>query len=142
MIMRVETGDQDSVSCSVCNRENTTITDPDSGEIVCNNCGMVISEKIEDITHLERRASASTLEVDRRTSTGAPSSLARHDRGLATLIGRLDKDAGGQKIVNSARFTFERLRTWDSRIRLNSSTDRNLSKAFCELHLLEDKLGL
>jgi transcription initiation factor TFIIB len=143
MIMEIDRDRKDvSQTCSICKLDNTAITDPDSGEIICNKCGMVIFEKIEDMTHLERRASASTLEVDRRPRTGAPSSLARHDRGLATLIGRPDKDAGGQEIVNSARFTFERLRTWDARIRLNSSTDRNLSKAFSELHLLKDKLGL
>ena len=49
MRMRTEKGDKDSISrCSICNIKNTTITDPDSGEIVCSNCGMVISDKIED----------------------------------------------------------------------------------------------
>ena len=32
MIMKIETDDQDS-RCSICNRENTTISDPNSGEI-------------------------------------------------------------------------------------------------------------
>ena len=90
--MRVETGDQDSVSCSVCNRENTTITDPDSDEIVCKNCGMVVSEKIEGIIHQERRIH-SFEEADRNAGTGAPSSLARHDIGLSTVIGRENRDA-------------------------------------------------
>jgi transcription initiation factor TFIIB len=102
---------------------------------------MVISDKTEDIIHQEGRASTFE-EANKKARTGAPSSLARHDRGLATIIGRSDKDASGQKIVNSTRSTFERLRTWDSRIQVNSSTDRNLSKAFSELHLLKDKLGL
>jgi transcription initiation factor TFIIB len=55
MRMRTEKGDKDSISrCSICNIKNTTITDPDSGEIVCSNCGMVISDKIEDTIHPER----------------------------------------------------------------------------------------
>jgi transcription initiation factor TFIIB len=100
MTMEIDIDGKDiSQTCSIGNLDNTAITDPDSGEIICNKCGMVISGKIEDITHLERRASVSTLEVDRRPNTGAPSSLARHDRGLATLIGRPDKDADGHKIV-------------------------------------------
>ena len=71
-----------------------------------------------------------------------PLPSARHDRGLTTIIGRSGKDASGQKIVSSTSSTFERLRTWESRIQVNSSTDRNLSKAFSQLHLLKDKLGL
>jgi hypothetical protein len=45
--MMIEKGDQDLVSrCSVCNQENMAITDPSSGEIICSNCGIVISDKI------------------------------------------------------------------------------------------------
>jgi transcription initiation factor TFIIIB Brf1 subunit/transcription initiation factor TFIIB len=42
--------------CSMCNKDDTTITDPESGEIICSNCGMVICERIEDTIHQERRA--------------------------------------------------------------------------------------
>jgi transcription initiation factor TFIIB len=127
--------------CTNCSSYQAAITDPESGEIICSNCGMIISDKIEDTIHSERRMH--TFEdVDNRARTGAPSSLARHDMGLSTTIGRSDNDANGQKIVSSTRSTFERLRTWDSRIQVNSSTDRNLSKAFSQLHLLKDKLGL
>ncbi|MGH9978578.1 MAG: transcription initiation factor IIB [Nitrososphaeraceae archaeon] len=139
--MRLETGDQDSVSCSVCNRENTTITDPDSGEIVCNNCGMVISEKIVDTIHQERRIH-SFEEADRNARTGAPSSLARHDMGLSTVIGREDRDANGQIIDTAMRSKIGRLRTWDFRTRMHTSGDRNFMKAFEQLDRLKEKLGL
>jgi transposase len=44
MIMRTEKEDKDSISrCSICNRKNTTITDPNSGEIICSNCGVVVA---------------------------------------------------------------------------------------------------
>jgi transcription initiation factor TFIIIB Brf1 subunit/transcription initiation factor TFIIB len=34
--------------CSGCNNEPTTmITDPEASEVICSNCGMVISDKIE-----------------------------------------------------------------------------------------------
>jgi transcription initiation factor TFIIB len=130
-----------STICTSCGSSQAVITDPESGETICSNCGMVISDKTDDIVHQEGRAYA-IEEVNKKARTGAPSSLTRHDRGLATIIGRSDKDASGQKIANSTRFTFERLRTWDYRIQVNSSTDKNLSKAFSELHLLKDKLGL
>jgi transcription initiation factor TFIIB len=142
MIMIIEKGDQGSVSrCSTCNQENTAITDPNSGEIVCSNCGMVISDKIDDDIHPERRMHTFG-DVDKRARTGAPSSLARHDMGLSTIIGKENKDASGQKIDTAMRSKLERLRTLDSRTRMRTSGDRNLAKAFGQLERLKEKLSL
>ena len=68
--------------------------------------------------------------------------MSRHDRGLATLIGKPTRDAGGQKLDTNARLTYKRLKTWDDRVQLQSSSDRNLWRAFSELNMLRDKLGL
>lgn len=142
MIMMVEKEDQDSVSrCSICDMENTTITDPNSGEIVCSNCGMVISDKIEDTIHPERRTSTFE-EAHERARTGTHSSLARHDMGLSTIIGKENRDARGQLIDAEMRSEIERLRTWDLRTRMRKSGDRNLMKAFEQLDRLKEKLGL
>ena len=131
----------ESVKCSVCGRMQTAITDPESGEVVCSYCGLVISEKDIDLANPERRA-FTTEESDNRVRTGAPTSLSRHDRGLATLIGKPTRDAAGQKLNTNARSTYKRLKTWDDRVQIHSSTDRNLWMAFSELNLLRDKLGL
>jgi transcription initiation factor TFIIB len=142
MIMMIEKGDQDSVStCSICNKANTTITDPNSGEIICGNCGMVISDKIEDAIHPERRM-YTFEDGDKNVRTGAPSSLARHDMGLSTIIGRENKDASGQKIDTGMRSKLERLRTLDFRTRMRTSEDRNFTRAFVQLERLKEKLGL
>src|ERR687887_2897410 len=93
------------IKCSICNSTNnnnhhqtryTIITDPNSGEIICSNCGMVISDKIQE-TRQEWRT-FNTQEENDRNRTGMPTSLARHDMGLSTIIGRTDKDASGYKI--------------------------------------------
>ena len=138
----IEKGDQDSVSrCSICNKANTTITDPNSGEIICSNCGMVISDKIEDAIHPERRMH--TFEDgDKNVRTGAPSSLARHDMGLSTIIGRENKDASGQKIDTAMRSKLERLRILDFRTRMHTSGDRNFMRAFGQLERLKGKTRL
>src|ERR671910_1928979 len=142
MIMMIEKEDQNSVSrCSICNQENMAITDPNSGEIICSNCGVVISDKIEDTIHPERRMF--TFEgANRNARTGAPPSLARHDMGLSTVIGRENKDASGQKIDTAMHSQIERLRTWDLRTRMHTSGDRNFMKAFGQLKRLKEKLGL
>jgi transcription initiation factor TFIIB len=132
--------EKNTVSCSACNKDNTAITDPECGEILCSNCGMVISDKIEDTSHQERRAS--TLEADKVARTGAPSSLARHDMGLSTIIGRENTDARGQLIDTAMRSKIERLRTWDLRTRMSKSGDKNLVRAFEQLDRIKEKLGL
>ena len=102
---------------------------------------MVISEKSEDITNPEWR-SFTPEEKNSRSRTGAPTSLAKHDRGLATIISKTGKDASGQKLDANMYSTFKRLRIWDSRTQYSGGTDRNLVLAFSELDLLKDKLGL
>ena len=134
---------QTSIICSTCNNDQTSVTDPESGEIVCGNCGMVMLDNIQE-ERPEWCSFTTTDEVNnsRRSRTGMPTSLARHDRGLATMVGSEDKDASGHKIDAAMRFTMNRLRIWDFRTQAHTSTERNFIQAFSELDRLKDKLGL
>ncbi|MGC1929269.1 MAG: TFIIB-type zinc ribbon-containing protein [Candidatus Nitrosopolaris sp.] len=127
------------VVCSIC-KSNNVITDPESAEILCSKCGMVISDKIQEKGQESRTFLNNEAEDTRRT--GMPTSLALSDMGLSTVIGRSDKDASGYEIKPSMLSTIHRLRTWDFRTQVGTSTDRNLRFAFNELHTLKDKLGL
>jgi transcription initiation factor TFIIB len=130
------------IGCSICKNNNARIiTDPESGEIVCNSCGIVISDKIQDITRPEQQA-FSLEEVNNKSRTGTPTSLARYDMGLATIIGKDDRDASGRKIDAEMRSRMNRLRTWDLRAHVHTSSERNLIQAFDELDILKDKLAL
>src|SRR3954447_5227456 len=80
--------------CSICKRSDKVVTDPESGEIICSNCGMVISDKIQQINKPEWRT-FDTEQIDNNNNsnnnkirTGAPTTIARHDMGLSTVIGR------------------------------------------------------
>ena len=105
----------------------TAITDHESGEVICSCCGTVISEKILDIANPEWRAFTAE-ESENKARTGIPISLSQHDMGLATIIGRPNKDASGKRLDTNAHTTFKKLRTWDSRMQLDSS--RNLQWHF------------
>jgi transcription initiation factor TFIIB len=137
---------QTSIICSTCNNDKTFVTDPESGEIICRNCGVVMSDNVQDSRLEWPSFTITTDEVNNsrreRIRTGMPTSLARHDMGLATMIGSEDKDASGRKIDAAMHFTMNRLRTWDRRSQTDTSTDRNLRQAFSELERLKDKLGL
>ncbi len=98
--------------------------------------------KIPDQNCVLRSFGSKGAEGYSRSRTGMPTSLARHDRGLTTIIGRTDRDASGNKIDASIRSKMERLKVWDFRTGAHDSTNRNLIQAFNELDKLKDKLGL
>jgi transcription initiation factor TFIIB len=129
-----------AIVCSVCGSDQI-ITDSESGEVICSKCGQVISDKILETTPEWRNFPESDGSND-RSRTGMSTSLARHDMGLSTIIGRTDRDASGQKIDALMRATMERLKTWNMRTQTHTPTDRNLKQAFFQLDVLKDKLGL
>src|SRR5919202_933912 len=99
--------------CSIC-QSNQIITDAESGELICSNCGQVISNKVEQEGPEWRNFDASSYSSSSQSNNsrvGMSTSLARHDMGLSTIIGRTDRDASGQKIDAAMRSTMDRLRT-------------------------------
>ena len=101
----------------------------------------MITEKSEDISNPESRA-FTLEEKNSKSRTGIPTSLARHDRGLATMISKTGRDASGQKLDEYMYSTFKRLRAWDTRTQYFSGRDKNFVLAFSQLDILKDKLGL
>jgi transcription initiation factor TFIIB len=94
--------------CPGCNNEKL-ITDPDSGEVICNSCGRVLSDKLLETGPEWRTFGADRTEV--RARTGMLESLARHDMGLSTMIGKGDRDASGNKLDPTMRTRMNRLAT-------------------------------
>ncbi|MGA7603331.1 MAG: transcription initiation factor IIB, partial [Nitrososphaeraceae archaeon] len=131
----------DQVTSHICMKNHVPITDNESGELICSNCGIVISDRIADFAHEESHA-FTLEELNNRVRTGPPRSFAVHDMGLSTVIGRGNRDASGQLLNASMRSTIERLRTWDLRLQVNKSEDRSLRQAFYELNRYKEKLGL
>jgi transcription initiation factor TFIIB len=125
--------------CPGCNNEKI-IMDSESGEVICSKCGRVLSDMLLEIGPEWRTFAADETEAKART--GMPKSLARHDMGLSTIIGRADRDASGNKLDPTMRIRMNRLATWDMRSRLHTPKDRSLNQAFFQLDVLKDKLGL
>ena len=148
---------QDSISvrprivCTNCNKSNhinsqinntNIITDPETSELICSNCGLVISTERVQESRPEWHYFDHGSPNNYRIRTGMPTSLARHDMGLSTIIGRTDRDYTGNRIATSVKSTIDKLRVLDYRTQLYSATDRSLKKAFSELDILRDKLAL
>ncbi|MFX0037264.1 MAG: transcription initiation factor IIB family protein [Candidatus Hermodarchaeota archaeon] len=65
----------------------STIDIHQKGEIVCQHCGLVVSEKAVDFSHSGIRA-YSKQEKDKKERTGCPISILMPDIGLSTIIDR------------------------------------------------------
>lgn len=115
------------------------ISDPESGEMVCSSCGLVLADNVVDTRAEWRNFGAETTH---RIRAGASGTLARHDMGLATVIGRENTDAGGALLSATVRSAIGRWRTWDARSRAFSSSDRSLQRAFDALNRMRSKLNL
>jgi transcription initiation factor TFIIB len=134
---------QSSAICPVCKGDLLLVTDPESGEDICKKCGMILSSQILDIINPSNWYDAGTVKTnDRLHRTGTPTSLARYDRGLSTIIGKTNRDASGKRIDAAMHSTMRRLRTWDSRAHIRTPSDISLIQAFNELDILKDKLVL
>ncbi len=119
--------------------KNSLVSDNNSGEIVCSQCGSVLVEKTEMLG--PEIHAFTTEEYLEKARTGSKSSLAWDDMGLSTLIDSKDRDAAGNSLSSEIKSTFTRLRVWDARSKSDSS-DRSLRKAFTTLNSTKSKLSL
>lgn len=130
---------QVSDRCPHCGKR-TLVEDSNTGELSCNNCGFVVSERAIDQGPEWRTFSDEKGEDKART--GAPISITYRDMGLSTMIGRSNRDASGRSFDSPMRSTIDRLRKWDIRSPAFGSQEKNLSVALRELDKMGDKLGI
>jgi transcription initiation factor TFIIB len=116
------------------------VTDPDTGELIRKDTGEVISDNA--LSQEKEWRSFDIEEGKNRARVGAPTSLAFHDMGLSTMIGKEATDAAGNLIDSATRMRMGRLRMWNSRSQSHSPTERNLQHAFTMLSRIKDRLGL
>jgi transcription initiation factor TFIIB len=125
--------------CADCGSANV-ICDDARGEIICNDCGLVIEEHMMDLGPEWRSYTAE--ERKKRSRVGSPVNYSIHDKGLSTMIGRENKDIYGKKLAPSRRAEIYRMRKWQRRTRTHSSRERNLIQALSEVDRLASQMGI
>jgi transcription initiation factor TFIIB len=126
-------------NCPECGDDNL-IEDFNEGEIICHNCGLVISEHM--MSSAPEWRAFTKEERDSRGRAGVPLSFSMHDKGLSTVIERVGKDSYGKNLSTNKRLEMLKLRKWHIRTRVHSSIDRNLTQAMAELDRLTDRLHI
>src|SRR3989304_1978932 len=119
--------------CPECGSINLTY-DPHLGEIICNDCGLVIKEKMVD-TGVDLAGKFDKSEKKGRG--GAPISIQKFDKGLTTNVGEISDI---YKLDSGQTRKFLRLKKWQERV--STSIERNLRLAMAELRRVASFLNL
>lgn len=138
-MQKAELKQKDAGKCVQCGG-SSFVHDHDSGETVCVSCGLVVSDSA--VSQEPEWRAFTPQEEESRSRVGMPMSYSSFDKGLSTMIDRVDRDALGRKVPYSSRPQIWRLRKWQARSRAHASVDRNLAQAMTELDRLSDKLGI
>ncbi len=119
--------------CPECGSVNLTYDDA-KGEIVCNDCGLIVEEKMVDTG---QDVGGQFDKSDKKGRGGAPISLQKFDKGLTTNVGEISDiyrlEAGQTR-------KFLRLKKWQERV--STSIERNLRLAMAELRRVASFLNL
>ena len=113
------------------------ITDVERGEMLCGGCGLILVQKLLDLSH--ERHGYTQEEFMTQTRTGPATTLTMHDGGLSTIIGN-NVDSSGHVLSSKTKHEFMRLRVWDKRSKSRSTY--TLSKAFTLLNGMKTKLAI
>ena len=120
-------------------KKDSMITDFDTGEIACSNCGAVSLE--ETIDTAAEFSGFSAEDYQNNSRVGMKTSLKMADRGLSTIMEPQDKDSSGKRLSIENRRMFYRLRMWDRNSRSSISV-KSFQKAFTLLDGISSKLAL
>ncbi|MCB2172181.1 transcription initiation factor IIB [archaeon] len=115
------------------------VSDRQTGEMICANCGLVVTDTIMDTGPEYRVFNLQEANDRRRTGTGYSMSI--YDKGLSTVI-KGDKDASGKRLDYETQRRMRRLQRQDNRSKVNETHARNLSIAMAELDRMASELHL
>ena len=119
--------------CPECGSVNLTYDDQ-KGEIICNECGLIVEEKMVDTG---QDVGGQFDKSDKKGRGGAPMSLQKFDKGLTTNVGEIS-DIYRLEAGNTRKFI--RLKKWQERV--STSIERNLRLAMAELRRVASFLNL
>ena len=119
--------------CPECGSVNLTYDDQ-KGEIICNECGLIVEEKMVDTG---QDIGGQFDKSDKKGRGGAPMSMQKFDKGLTTNVGEIS-DIYRLEAGHTRKFL--RLKKWQERV--STSIERNLRLAMAELRRVASFLNL
>ncbi|MBU0471802.1 MAG: hypothetical protein KKF89_00685 [Nanoarchaeota archaeon] len=121
-------------SCPECGGLNLS-HHKEKGEVACNECGLVVEDKMFDFGQEWREMDQE--QAAKRRRTGSPLSYTRADKGLGTSIG---SKSDIYQLSKQNKNKYFRLRKWQNNVA--SAIERNLQIALSEIQRLISVLQL
>jgi len=119
--------------CPECRSTDLTYDDQ-KGELICNECGLIVEEKMVDTG---QDLGGQFDKSEKKGRGGAPISLQKFDKGLTTNVGEISDI---YKLEAGQTRKFLRLKKWQERV--STSIERNLRLAMAELRRVSSFLSL
>jgi len=119
--------------CPECQSVHLT-HDDQKGEIICNDCGLLIEEKMVDTG---QDLGGQFDKSEKKGRGGAPLSMQKFDKGLTTNVGEISDI---YRLESGQTRKFLRLKKWQERV--STSIERNLRLAMAELRRVASFLNL
>ncbi len=119
--------------CPECGSVDLTYDDQ-KGEVICNECGLIVEEKMVDTG---QDMGGQFDKSDKKGRGGAPISIQKFDKGLTTNVGEISDI---YKLESGQTRKFLRLKKWQERV--STSIERNLRLAMAELRRVASFLNL
>jgi len=107
--------------------KHMVIMDNETGELFCQNCGIVQGMTEFDVL---------SFPYGNRTS------VRLYDMGLPSFVSKSNRDASGKSLNYKTISSMNRIRLWDSRSKIKNSSEKNLRIALLEIEKLKEKLFL
>ncbi|MEK6987253.1 MAG: TFIIB-type zinc ribbon-containing protein [Candidatus Thermoplasmatota archaeon] len=130
---------EEEKTCPECKSEHL-VRDYTRGELVCDSCGLVISDSAID--EGPEWAAYSVEENDRLARTGGPRSYVAGASGLTTVIPLSNKDARGNTIPLREREKFYRMRKLQRHSGHSRPGERSLPETIRTLDRVASLMGL
>ena len=132
IVQKLISNEREILSCS----ESIKITDLETGEVICKNCGQVLVQNMVDHSYY------GLIDDFKNPRTGPKMSMIMHYGGLSTVIGKSNFDSSGKAVSYGMKSSLKRMRMWDSRSKATNSSQRNLMVALLEINKLKEKMSL
>ena len=132
IVQKLISKEREILSCS----ESIKITDLETGELICKNCGQVLVQNMVDHSYY------GLIDDFKNPRTGPKISMIMHYGGLSTVIGKSNFDSSGKAVSYGMKSSLKRMRMWDSRSKARNSSQRNLMVALLEINKLKEKMSL
>ena len=124
--------------CPECGSEKF-VTDTETCEVACGTCGLVLM--VENLSQEPEWRSFTPEDTRAKKRVGSPTNLRMYDKGLSTTF-QPNKDTYGRLLPLKERIKMMRLQKWQTRSKMHSSYQQNLSQALSVLSRLADNLHI